>query len=252
MNRRKSTVVIVIICIAAMTAAAQIGDRIGTPGYIGLAKADGIWYFTAPDGKLFLSKGVNLVQPWDDAVKPGSRGYYGLGGSKSVDAWVVETAALLRSWGFNTMGCWSHFATRNGGLYFTPVLYIRIERNGKMKDVFAAAEGLHAKSAAVTDKATYRDDPPAVHRSFFGAIFPADFSARLRAAGYSDTANGDRGTDRASTLPVKPHTSARRAPTAKPSPPRSSSQADRGRSSAFHSMSWGCGTIGETRTAIIE
>ncbi len=121
-------------------AAAQTGDVIGAPGYIGLKKADGAWYFRSPDGKLFLSKGVNLVQPRDDAVRPGSRGYNGLGGTKSLDTWVRETAALLRGWGFNTMGCWSHYATRTSGMYFTPVLYTRIDNgSGRMKDVFAVA-----------------------------------------------------------------------------------------------------------------
>jgi hypothetical protein len=135
-NGRKASIVMIFFFTAVMLAA-QSKDSIGAPGYIGLKKADGIWYFTAPDGKLFLSKGVNLVQPRDDAVKPGSRGYNGLGGAKSVDTWVKETAALFRSWGFNTMGCWSHDATRNSGLYFTPVLYVRIERDRTMKDVFA-------------------------------------------------------------------------------------------------------------------
>ena len=150
MNGRKK-IAAAFLFISVMFAAAQTTDSIGAPGYIGLKKVDGAWYFTAPDGKLFLSKGVNLVQPRDDAVRPGSRGYNGLGGSRSLDTWVKETAALLRGWGFNTMGCWSHYATRNSGLYFTPVLYIRIERDGGMKDVFAEA---FAEEAARTARAT--------------------------------------------------------------------------------------------------
>lgn len=97
------------------------------PVYQVAADARGVWGFVGPDGKRFVSLGVNNVSPEPHQPRAGTD-YYNpvasqFGGDKS--AWGAWARDLLASHGFNTAGCWSNAAVPAGaGFYHTPILYL--------------------------------------------------------------------------------------------------------------------------------
>jgi len=88
------------------------------PGqFVGLKNDHGIWWFTAPDGKPFLSIGVNHAEPvyWRDqgdgqfVTKTYGPNFLLPDGEINDDSpaakeWANRVAANLRTWGFNTLG----------------------------------------------------------------------------------------------------------------------------------------------------
>jgi len=122
----------------AFAAAASIGaQKPAAAAAIGLAQRDGAWYFAAPSGELFLSRGICVIRERDDSVRPGFRGYDGASAAGGAQAWADNAARDLLAWGFDTAGCWSSDLMRGRGLYTTDIMYLRIELDGKMKDVFS-------------------------------------------------------------------------------------------------------------------
>ena len=68
------------------------------------------WWLIAPDGKPFISKGVDNVQFAQDAIQGTIISPYALATMTkygSADAWRAATAGQLACWGFNTLGAWS-------------------------------------------------------------------------------------------------------------------------------------------------
>jgi hypothetical protein len=142
--RRHSRAFIAIFWVLSVFAQAEGGSAGGGAAAIGLAERNGAWYFTAPNGDPFLSRGICVIRERDDAVRPGSRGYDGASSAGAASApadataaWAEATARNLRAWGFDTIGCWSSDRMRGLGLYATDIMNLRIERDGKMKDVFS-------------------------------------------------------------------------------------------------------------------
>jgi len=86
-------------------------------GFVGLENQSGVWWFKSPEGKPFLSIGVNHVEPiyWQS---PNNTAFvsenYGDGlltpegtfrdGSPAVEKWARRVGANFRAWGFNTFG----------------------------------------------------------------------------------------------------------------------------------------------------
>lgn len=70
------------------------GEKVEEPGYFRVIKKSKDWWLVDPEGCLFLSIGVNSVEP--ERV-----------GRSDVEAWTNETADLLKGARFNTIGRWS-------------------------------------------------------------------------------------------------------------------------------------------------
>ncbi len=142
----------------SLSALAEGGGPGEASSAVGLAERDGAWYFSAPGGGTFLSRGVCVITERDDAVKPDSRGYDGAAASGGAEAWAAGTARDLRAWGFDTAGCWSSGLMRGRGLYTVDILYLRIERAGKTKDVFSSLFEGEAEALAERLTAQHRGD----------------------------------------------------------------------------------------------
>jgi hypothetical protein len=79
-------------------------------GYFRVAERDGIFWLIDPDGRRFLSKGVNTVCFDQDHVRDTQRAPYAEACRRkygSEPAWRAAAGARLANWGFNTLGCWS-------------------------------------------------------------------------------------------------------------------------------------------------
>lgn len=70
-------------------------------GFFRTANIRGRWWLVDPDGCLFLSAGVCSV---NDSMFAGGTLRETFGGTRQ---WAKATGALLKSHGFNTLGCWS-------------------------------------------------------------------------------------------------------------------------------------------------
>jgi len=70
------------------------GEKVADSGYFRLIEKKNKWWFVDPNGCLFLSVGVNSVEP--DRV-----------GSKDTRQWTRDTYEMLTTAGFNTIGRWS-------------------------------------------------------------------------------------------------------------------------------------------------
>ena len=70
------------------------GEKVAKAGYFRVIEKRGKWWLVDPEGCLFLSVGMNSVEP--ERVK-----------SNNETAWTKETYKLLTDAGFNTIGRWS-------------------------------------------------------------------------------------------------------------------------------------------------
>jgi len=77
------------------------GPRTTGRRYFSRRKHEGRWWLVDPDGRPFLSVGLNSVHLRDFAADAISK-HYG-----SPTSWARATSTLLRGHGFNTLGCWS-------------------------------------------------------------------------------------------------------------------------------------------------
>jgi hypothetical protein len=119
------------------------------------------WFLATPCGERFFSTGVNIV----DAVVPRKslpRGHVGYDwrrlGYGGFEAWLDETRARLRRWGFNTAGGWS---LPPAELDMPAVINLELGRNARFHwfDPFdPATETLMAQKAVELTRG-YRGDP---------------------------------------------------------------------------------------------
>jgi len=127
-------------------------------------RIDGTWWWVDPEGRPFLSKGVNHVTYRGDGTDVEGYGRTVLAKYPRRADWADDTLARLRNWGFNTIGCWSDddlpacemptvqtlsIGTRAGGEW----------RTGVFPDVFADRFVQEADAAAARKCAPRRDDP---------------------------------------------------------------------------------------------
>jgi len=81
-----------------------------TTGFFHAEKIDGRWWFIAPDGERFISKGVTTVQFAQDIIHGTNKSPYGDTNKAKYGnqaAWREAVARRLIGWGFNTIGAWS-------------------------------------------------------------------------------------------------------------------------------------------------
>ncbi len=79
-------------------------------GFFAVGQRDGCWWFIDPDGRLFVSRGINHCSFIGDGNPvTGRRPYHEavLNRYGSEEAWAEETVRRLTRWGFNTVGAWS-------------------------------------------------------------------------------------------------------------------------------------------------
>jgi hypothetical protein len=108
--------------IACLTAgwcysAAQFGVR---------ADAKGKYWFVDPQGKQFLSLGINDIVAEPFRPKPGSQYYNPVVNqfNGDFDAWKKDVFKILQENGFNTLGAWSDGRLYDGPIYGTVCLYV--------------------------------------------------------------------------------------------------------------------------------
>ena len=86
-------------------------------GYVTLRRFDGVWWFVDGEGRRFFSLGVDCLGDCtgnaEPAMDPERR---------------KKTVALVRAWGFNTAGAWSH-PSFLPDLYFAPQIYAHLEHH---------------------------------------------------------------------------------------------------------------------------
>src|SRR5215471_4302681 len=86
-------------------------------GYVTLRRFDGVWWFVDGEGRRFFSLGVDCLGDCTGNVEP------------AMDPERrKKTVALVRAWGFNTAGSWSH-PSFLPDLYFAPQIYAHLEHH---------------------------------------------------------------------------------------------------------------------------
>jgi agarase len=161
------------VCIAAMVLFDAVAQEEGAKrageatGFFHTQEIDGVWWLIDPEGKAFLSKGVNHVAYRGDhapslGYSPYNRAVEAKYGSAS--AWGEAAANNLRSWGFNTMGSWCDQAALAQGMPYTLILSIGERSGGDWQrgvfpDVFADGFREVAEGVAERDCAPRHDDP---------------------------------------------------------------------------------------------
>jgi hypothetical protein len=116
-------------------------------GFFRVANVDGVWWWIAPDGSRFFSRGVNHVSfDGDFAPTRGHSPYKRVVEKKygTRDAWAREAAKRLRAWGFNTVASWSSDEMQTQKLAYTVVADLAKAggfdfSSGSMPDMFAPA-----------------------------------------------------------------------------------------------------------------
>jgi len=115
---RMPLVVLVCLLFAA-------GSAAGSDGFFTAGKHDGRWWLLDPDGEVFFSAGVNVVDP-EGYFAPdlGYSPYYEkiMDRYGSEEAWAEVTLERLTEWGFNTLGAWSDLGLFEGRIPYTVIL----------------------------------------------------------------------------------------------------------------------------------
>ena len=102
-------------------AAREEGER---QSFFRIVENDGVWAFER-DGEFFVSLGINVIRPKEEAPRDPAKAYDGLarwGGD--FGRWVEETRKRLETWGFNTVGAWSHDVMNASGLAWVKVVWL--------------------------------------------------------------------------------------------------------------------------------
>lgn len=115
-----------VVTAAALMAAAGAGE-----GFRVTADERGVWAFEAPDGRRFISMGINHITPEPFMPRAGTK-YYDAARQQfagDIGKWAAATEEFLTGAGLNTIGCWSHveIPARVEGprpFYRTHILYV--------------------------------------------------------------------------------------------------------------------------------
>lgn len=174
------------------TGADADGDVIASPtGFFRVAEHAGRWWFVDPNGRPFFSAGCDCVGPsaagpvggrealfadltdaeWRGANKDGSpwanprwADFYNRNVRRRYGedwrlAWSRQTAARLRSWGFNTIANWSDSElTRRGLLPYTTNLASLAPFCERLPDVFAPDFAPRVRALVEPEVQPYRHD----------------------------------------------------------------------------------------------
>lgn len=101
----------VLLAIYALLNPAEVVQATsGHSGFFRAEQRDGRWWLIDPDGKPFISKGVDTIQFAQDYVPQSRVSPYGETSKRkhgTQEAWRTAIARRLGEWGFNTLGAWS-------------------------------------------------------------------------------------------------------------------------------------------------
>jgi hypothetical protein len=83
-----------------------------SPGFFGLARRNGRWWFTTPEGQPFFSLGLNHIDPSPLRYEASGDLWQSRYGN-SMERWLKESVAPdLKAWGFNCVGWTQEVVTR--------------------------------------------------------------------------------------------------------------------------------------------
>ena len=146
-----------VVAILVAAGAAQAAEYDSYGGWKGLkieardrfylAERKGVWWFVAPSGLAFYSKGVNTVRYTGDNAPALGHAPYGRATSAkygSAEKWAAATAERLRQWGFNTIGSWADRVMFEQKMPYTMNLNLATRaganwQKGTMPDFFSQA-----------------------------------------------------------------------------------------------------------------
>ncbi len=132
------------------------------PKFIRVEKADGAWWFVQPDGKRFLSIGVDMVNhgaspgKWD----PKNPSYSALRSYGSARKWEDDAIARLHRWGFNTIAAWSDDSLyKRGAMPFAVCLHLGSSAGVPWVDMWDPEIKKNIEGWASEWTARWKDDP---------------------------------------------------------------------------------------------
>jgi hypothetical protein len=119
MRTKQMAVFGLIACLAA-------GWCLGAGQFSVKADANGKYWFVDPQGKQFLSIGINDIVAKPNRPKPDSQYYDAVANqfNGNFDAWKKDVFRILQETGFNTLGAWSDGRLYDGPIYGTVCLYV--------------------------------------------------------------------------------------------------------------------------------
>ena len=126
-------------------------------GFFRTGFAHGRWWLVTPDGHPFYSSGVDHVSANPDTdQRTGQCPYCATITSKypNVSDWATATVARLQSWGFNTIGSFSDYASFASHMPYTELLSM-----ASGNDWFASSFATNAESVAQSQVAALANDP---------------------------------------------------------------------------------------------
>lgn len=120
----------------------DIPKRVSIPKgktFFTVKQVKGKYWFIDPDGKPFISKGVNVVSSRDGAVLPNAEYYNVSANYKDSGEWAKSAIKRLKGWNFNTIGSWSDASAFYYNMPFTVILSIPSTMDHRLVDVFDPA-----------------------------------------------------------------------------------------------------------------
>lgn len=101
-----------------------------------IKKEQGRYWFESPERSRFISRGVNVALPADNAALPDAKSYNVEKKYSSRQEWAKKTLDRLKSWNFNTIGAWSDQETWKRDTAFTVMFYFPVPGVHRLCDVF--------------------------------------------------------------------------------------------------------------------
>lgn len=130
-------------------------------GFYRVEQRNGVWWFVAPDGKLFFSSGVNVVSPGQsrENYNPKNPEYAAFQHYPTTKDWVDETLERLRAWNFNTIGGWSsREIERRGAMPYTKVLHLGDSKLAPWGDLFSPQTAVKINETARREIGNLKND----------------------------------------------------------------------------------------------
>jgi hypothetical protein len=143
---------------AALTAHTTSGPiHFKATGFFHTGFAHGRWWLVTPDGQPFYSSAVDHVSANPDTdQRTGQCPFCNTIASEypNVSDWAAATATRLQSWGFNTIGSFSDYASFASHMPYTELLSM-----ASGNDWFASSFATNAESVAQSQVAPLANDP---------------------------------------------------------------------------------------------
>jgi len=126
-----------------------------------VVQEDGKYWFAAPpDGRRFLSMGIDCVLPGDWSPDPKSPKYHGGDVRGGEPAWAAFTAKRMTEWGFNTVGAWSARSMERRGIPYCAYLWLGVGASHRLVDVWDPGYALRVDEEAAKQMADRSPEDP--------------------------------------------------------------------------------------------